>query len=243
MKDTVFISDLHLQPEHAETMSLFIRFANDIAATADELYILGDFLEVWWGDDEPAPDYQEVFNCLANLESEHGTNIYFMHGNRDFIIGDVLAKQCHFKIINDPHKINIQGRDILLMHGDTLCTDDIEYQQFRKMVRDPSWQQQFLSKPLEERSQIAKSVRERSKQETATKNEYIMDVNQDETNTTFINNGVDLIIHGHTHRPAIHQNSIDGHNVTRVVLGDWHDTGSYLRINNKTDELELQVYQ
>ena len=241
MKDIVIISDLHLMPERPETIALFLRFAEDIAAKADTLYILGDFLEVWWGDDDPATGYQEVFNRLTKLVTENNTDIFFMHGNRDFMIGNALAKQCHFKIIEDPHKISYKGQDILLMHGDTLCTDDIEYQQFRKMVRNPEWQQQFLDKSLDERFQIAKSVREKSQQSTSEKNEYIMDVNQAETDKVFIDNHIKLMIHGHTHRPAIHHKNINGHETTRIVLGDWHSTGSYLHLNASSD-LQLQTY-
>ena len=243
MQDTVFISDLHLLPERADTLKLFIRFTKEVAASADRLYILGDFLELWWGDDEPAPGYQEMFDSLSELATNKNTNIYLMHGNRDFMIGNDLAKRCHFKIIDDPHKITLQNRDILLMHGDTLCTDDIEYQKFRQMARNPAWQQQVLSKSLEERYQIAQSIRDNSKQSTTEKEEFIMDVNQAETDSVFINNNVDLIIHGHTHRPMIHHKKVNGRDTTRVVLGDWHETGSYLRINDDSGELRLQTYR
>ncbi|PCI04893.1 MAG: UDP-2,3-diacylglucosamine diphosphatase [Gammaproteobacteria bacterium] len=242
MSDIVFISDLHLMPERPDTLALFIRFTEDIAANAKKLYILGDFLEVWWGDDNPATGYQEVFNCLTKLATDYKTEIFFMHGNRDFMIGETLAKQCHFQIIDDPHKINFRGKDILLMHGDTLCTDDIEYQQFRKMVRDPKWQQHFLAKSLEERYQIAKNIRDKSQQSTSIKSEYIMDVNQDETDKVFIDNHIDLMIHGHTHRPAIHHKNINGLETTRIVLSDWHETGSYLYLDDSSD-LQLRTYR
>jgi UDP-2,3-diacylglucosamine hydrolase len=243
MKDLVFISDLHLMPERPEVMDLFIRFNEDIAAKADSLYILGDFLEVWWGDDDPAVGYQGVFNSLTKLATEHKTEIFLMHGNRDFMIGEALAERCHFSIIHDPHKITVRNRDALLMHGDTLCIDDVEYQKFRQMVRNPLWQQQVLTKTLEERFQLAQSIRENSKHSTTGKSEYIMDVNQAETEKVFLENDIDLIIHGHTHRPAIHHKTINGHDTTRIVLGDWHETGSYLHINDTSDELKLQTYQ
>ncbi|MCW8851974.1 MAG: UDP-2,3-diacylglucosamine diphosphatase [Gammaproteobacteria bacterium] len=242
MKDIVCISDLHLMPERPQTMELFIRFVDDIASKADTLYILGDFLEVWWGDDDPATGYADVFNSLTELTSKHKTKVYLMHGNRDFMIGQSLADRCHFEIIQDPHKIIINGKDALLMHGDTLCTDDVEYQKFRQMVRNPLWQQQALSKTLEERFQLAKSIRESSKQSTTEKDEYIMDVNQQETDKAFIDNHVDLIIHGHTHRPAIHHKKVNGRNTTRVVLGDWFEKGSYLRVNDSS-ELKLQSFK
>jgi len=242
MKDIIFISDLHLAPERPEIIDLFIRFVNDVASTADTLYILGDFLEVWWGDDDPAIGYQGVFQSLADLANKNNTEIFLMHGNRDFMIGNLLAERCHFKIIDDPLKIELQGRDALLMHGDTLCTDDVQYQQFRQMVRDPRWQQQALSKTLEERLQLAKSIREQSKKSTTEKHEYIMDVNQDATDKAFIDNHVDLIIHGHTHRPAIHHKTINGIDTTRIVLGDWYETGSYLRIRDSSP-FALQTYK
>ena len=242
MKDIVCISDLHLMPERPQTMELFIRFVDDIASKADTLYILVDFLEVWWGDDDPATGYADVFNSLTELTSKHKTKVYLMHGNRDFMIGQSLADRCHFEIIQDPHKIIINGKDALLMHGDTLCTDDVEYQKFRQMVRNPLWQQQALSKTLEERFQLAKSIRESSKQTTTEKDEYIMDVNQQETDKAFIDNHVDLIIHGHTHRPAIHHKKVNGRNTTRVVLGDWFEKGSYLRVNDSS-ELKLQSFK
>jgi len=240
MKDTVFISDLHLMPERPQTMELFVKFVDEVASDADVLYILGDFLEVWWGDDDPATAYTEVFNSIITLSKN--TDVYLMHGNRDFMIGEDLAKRCNFQIIDDPYKIKIQDKDALLMHGDTLCTDDIEYQNFRKMVRSEEWQQQFLSKSLEERFQIAKAIREKSQQSNKDKDEYIMDVNQEETFNTFVSNDVDLIIHGHTHRPAVHRESKNNHELTRIVLGDWHDSGSYLRINDASD-YELQIYK
>ena len=241
MKDMVFISDLHLMPQRPQTMELFISFVEDIASKADILYILGDFLEVWWGDDDPATSYTDVFSSLTDLSNKHNTKVFFMHGNRDFMIGEALAKRCNFEIIKDPHKIEIQGKSALLMHGDTLCTDDVEYQKFRQMVRSKEWQQEFLNKTLEERFQIAKAIREKSQQSTKQKDEYIMDVNQDETDKVFLDNNTSLIIHGHTHRPAIHHKLIDNINTTRIVLGDWHDTGSYLRINDSSD-LQLQTY-
>lgn len=241
MQDSVFISDLHLMPARPETMALFTRFANEVAATADELYILGDFLEIWWGDDEPATGYAEVFQTLRELPEKHSTKVYLMHGNRDFMIGQGLAERCHFEIIDDPHRITVQGRDAMLMHGDTLCTDDVEYQKFRQMVRNPQWQHQVLSKSLEERYRLAQSIRDNSKQTTTEKAEEIMDVNQQSTDQAFIDHDVDLIIHGHTHRPAIHHRKVGDRETTRIVLSDWHDSAQYLRVNDSS-ELKLLCY-
>ena len=242
MKDLVFISDLHLAPERPQIIELFLRFADEVAAEADELYILGDFLEYWLGDDDPSPALKPVFDKLIELSETRNTKIIFMHGNRDFLIGNKLAQRCHFELINDDTlKINMQDQDVLLMHGDTLCTDDIEYQKFRQLVRSEQWQQDILSKTIEERIQIAKNIREQSKKSTKEKEEIIMDVNQDETDRTFIDNQVDIIIHGHTHRPAIHKKSINGRETTRVVLSDWFETGSYLRVNDDSN-FKLQSF-
>ena len=241
MKDIVFISDLHLAPERPQIIELFLRFADEVASGADELYILGDFLEYWLGDDDPSPALKPVFDKIIELSEKHQTKTFFMHGNRDFLVGNGLAERCHFKLIDDPHKIKLQGRDVLLMHGDTLCTDDIEYQKFRQVVRSDQWQQDILSKSLEERIQIARNLRDQSQKSTNEKEETIMDVNQQETDRTFIDNNVDSIIHGHTHRPAIHHKAVNDHDTTRVVLGDWFETGSYLRVNDSS-EFKLQTF-
>ena len=241
MQDIIFISDLHLKPTNPETIELFIRFSEEIASQADTLYILGDLLEFWVGDDDPAEAYSDVFSSLSRLPEKFDTEVFLMHGNRDFLIGTQLAQRCGFEIIQDPHKISLQGKDALLMHGDTLCTDDLDYQKFRKMVRDPLWQQQVLSRSLEERYQLANNLRQDSQQAMADKDDYIMDVNLQETQATFDKYEVDLIIHGHTHRPAIHREKLGDRDTTRVVLGDWHDTTMYLRVND-TSELRLQSY-
>lgn len=244
MQDLVFISDLHLAPERPQIIELFLRFADEVAAPADTLYILGDFLEYWLGDDDPSPALTPVLDKLSELSEKHKTRIVFMHGNRDFLIGEKLARRCHFELISDDTlKIKIQDEDVLLMHGDTLCTDDIEYQKFRQLVRSEQWQQDILSKSIEERIQIAKNLREQSKKSTTEKEERIMDVNPQETEKTFLDNDVSVIIHGHTHRPAIHQQIIDGQQTTRVVLGDWFKTGSYLRLNNDSSEYKLQLFE
>ena len=242
MKDLVFISDLHLAPERPQIIELFLRFADEVAAEADELYILGDFLEYWLGDDDPSPALTPVFEKLIELSEKHDTQVFFMHGNRDFLIGNKLAERCHFTLINDDSiTINMQDQDVLLMHGDTLCTDDVEYQKFRQMVRSEQWQQDILSRSLEERIVIAKNLREQSKKSMTEKEEFIMDVNQQETEKAFIENNVNVIIHGHTHRPAVHRKTVNGQETIRVVLSDWFKTGSYLRVNDNS-EFNLQTY-
>jgi len=239
VKDSVFISDLHLLPGESDAQKLFMRFADDVASGADQLYILGDFLEVWWGDDDPAEGYQPLFDRLQKLATTDNTDVFLMHGNRDFMIGQALAERCGFTLIDDPCPFTLGKNNALLMHGDTLCTDDIEYQQFRKMVRDPLWQQEVMKKTLEERYQLAKQFRDDSKQSISNKAEDIMDVNNEEVERVFDEHDVDLIIHGHTHRPAIHDYTINGRDRKRVVLGDWHEHALYARFSDTSQSVEL----
>lgn len=240
MRDWLFISDLHLAPERPQIIDLFERFVSEIAVRADTLYILGDFVEYWLGDDDRAEGLKTAFSAFDQLK-EAGTKVFMMHGNRDFLIGDDLAARCHFQLIEDPLPIQIQNHPALLMHGDTLCTDDVDYQKFRTTVRNTDWQNDFLSKPLKEREQIALSLREQSKQATANKSPDIMDVNQDAVIETIRHHGISTLIHGHTHRPAIHEFEVDGVSVKRIVLGDWYETGSYLRIPEE-GEAELITF-
>jgi len=240
MRDRIFISDLHLAPERPQIIDLFVRFVNEIAVRADTLYILGDFVEYWIGDDDRAEGLKKAFSAFDQLK-QSGTSVFVMHGNRDFLIGDDLAARCHFQLIKDPLPVQIQNRPALLMHGDTLCTDDIDYQKFRTTVRNEDWQNDFLAKPLKEREQIALSLREKSKLATAEKSPDIMDVNQDAVINTIKQHNVSTLIHGHTHRPAIHEFEVDGNPVKRIVLGDWYKTGSYLRVAEE-GEAELITF-
>ncbi len=234
MPQILFISDLHLSPERPEIIELFLKFLDDKARSADKLFILGDFVEYWLGDDDKAVGLEPAFKKLKQI-SDAGVEIYLMHGNRDFLMGEQLAERCGCTLMNDPHIEQLDGVPVLLMHGDTLCTDDIEYQKLRLMLRNPSWQQDFLSKPLVERIMMAKALRERSEQETQNKSAEIMDVNQKAVMQAFNEQQVSLMIHGHTHRPAIHQNEYDGKACTRIVLGDWYKKGSYLEFNGADD--------
>jgi UDP-2,3-diacylglucosamine hydrolase len=240
MQDRLFISDLHLAPERPQIIDLFKRFVSEVAINADSLYILGDFVEYWIGDDDRAEGLDTAFSAFNQLK-DAGTKVFLMHGNRDFLIGEDLAKRCHFQLINDPLPISIHNQPALLMHGDTLCTDDVDYQKFRGMVRNRDWQKEFLSKSLEEREQIATSMREQSKRATADKSPEIMDVNQDTVAETIRRHGITTLIHGHTHRPAIHEFEVDDNPVKRIVLGDWYKTGSYLRIPER-EEIELLTF-
>jgi len=233
MREWLFISYLHLAAERSGVIHLFVRFVDEIAIHAERLYILGDFLEYWLGDDDEANGLEDVFQAFRKLNKNH-VEVYFMAGNRDFLVGNEMAEKCHFSIIEEPYIESINGQPTLLMHVDTLCTDDVQYQQFRAMVRDKPWQQQILARPLPERVQIAQSMRQQSEFANAEKDFTIMDVNQYIVVKTMQEQSVNLLIHGHTHRPAIHEFKIDGKDCKRIVLGDWKHTGSYIRITENT---------
>ncbi|HEY3488380.1 MAG TPA: UDP-2,3-diacylglucosamine diphosphatase [Gammaproteobacteria bacterium] len=226
MKSTFFISDLHLDPGRPDILEQFGRFTEDYAPHADAVYILGDFVEYWIGDDDDAHGLEPALQQLQELAAR--IPVYLMHGNRDFLLGSKFAAQRKIHLLQDPTVIDLYGTPTLLMHGDTLCTDDVKYQTFRRMVRTESWQQEFLRKPLAERRQIVMGLRATSKQETLAKPEEIMDVNSDTVVTTMRQHGVKQLIHGHTHRPKIHRLEIDNHPAQRIVLGDWYDKGNIL---------------
>ena len=220
---TLFISDLHLSSERPAIGGLFLQFLNEQAPQAEALYILGDLFEAWLGDDCIAPEVQAILDAMHRL-SDSGTAVYVMHGNRDFLFGKRFAELSGSTLLDDPYVLNLYGTPTLLMHGDLLCTDDLPYQEMRKMLRQPEWIKGFLGKGVEERIAFAQSLRERSKQETGEKDEAIMDVNADTVRQYVERYGISRIIHGHTHRPAIHRND----NIERCVLGDWYEQGSLL---------------
>ena len=234
---TLFISDLHLSGERENITELFINFLDQRASQADALYILGDLFEVWLGDDFIKPDYQQSLLTMKQL-SESGLPLYFMSGNRDFLMTEKFTELSGATLLNDPTIIDLYGTPTLLMHGDTLCIDDVEYQKFRKMVRDPLFISDFLSKSVEERIAISAKYREISKTETASKKMDIMDVNQQQVEDSMIENKVNQLIHGHTHRPAIHDFTAGGKPMKRIVLGDWYKQGSVLSCNDKGCQLE-----
>jgi UDP-2,3-diacylglucosamine hydrolase len=234
MPKHLFISDLHLAPERPEIIQLFVEFLNNQAAQAESLYILGDLVEYWLGDDDKADGLDVAFDCMKQL-ADNGLKIFLMHGNRDFLMGEQLAQRAGCILINDPYIAKFNNTPVLLMHGDTLCTDDTRYQELRLMLRNPAWQQDFLSKPLAEREQMAIALRKQSKEETQSKAANIMDVNADAVNRAFSDHQVSLLIHGHTHRPAIHEINANGKLVKRIVLGDWYSQGSVLEMNSPQD--------
>ena len=229
MTTTLFISDLHLCASRPRINQLFFDFFESAARKADQLYILGDFFEYWAGDDDiDDPFNRSIVRALAALTSS-GVAVYLMHGNRDFLIGKAFCQASGAKLLPDPSVIELNGTRTLLMHGDTLCTDDVEYQNFRKEVRDPRWQREFLSQPLAQRKAIIEDLRRRSETEKQTKSRDIMDVTPASVEAVLREHGYPSLIHGHTHRPALHHHQVDGKNCERWVLTDWYEHGGYLR--------------
>jgi UDP-2,3-diacylglucosamine hydrolase len=226
---TLFISDLHLCAQRPAVMDMFLAFLRDRALHADALYILGDLFEYWIGDD--AADDGEFAAILAGLRAvtQHGTPVYIMHGNRDFLIGAGFEKATGCRLLPDPSTITLYGEPVLLMHGDTLCTDDVAYQNFRRLVRDPQWIAGFLAKSREERNALVRNLRATSKAAMAEKPPEIMDVNALTVEAVMREHRIRHLIHGHTHRPAQHKFSLDGQPARRTVLGDWYEHGSVLR--------------
>ena len=237
----LFISDLHLSQERPEITRCFIRFLNEQAIDAEALFILGDLFEVWLGDDMILPDYQDAITSLKKLTAT-GVPVYVMYGNRDFLMRKKFEELTGAQLIHEPHTIVLQELPTLLLHGDTLCTDDTEYQKLRAMVRNPEWQNDVLSKSPVERLALAKQMRDISKEQTSQKETAIMDVNQDTVEQTMRDHNVRQLIHGHTHRPGYHQFALDDQPVQRIVLGDWYKTGNYLSCDsNKCELIELSI--
>jgi len=239
---TLFISDLHLDAERPAITELFGRFLREEARGADALYILGDLFEAWVGDDDPSDTGAFVADALRALV-EAGTPVAFMHGNRDFLLGQDFARRAGMSILPDPSVVVLHGKPVLLMHGDTLCTGDVAYQQFRTQTRDPAWRKQFLSQPLAARLAFARQARAASKAhqqglQGEGRMETITDVAPDAVGQTFSRFGIDTLIHGHTHRPAVHELDVDGRQCQRIVLGDWYEQGSVLRVDEKGFHLE-----
>lgn len=215
----LFVSDLHLQAAHPRTAEAFFRFLAERAVYADQLYLLGDIFEYWAGDDDLAdPFHQSVVKALCTL-AERGTAIYWMAGNRDFLVGEAFARAARLTRLPEPHLLQIGGHTIALVHGDAQCTADLNYMAFRAQVREPAWQQQFLAMPLTQRKAIIAGLREGSRSAQSEKSYEIMDVAQDAVAELHAASGADVIIHGHTHRPALHDDPATGRR--RYVLPDW----------------------
>lgn len=225
--NVAFISDLHLSADRPAITELFLNFIGGEARRAQALYILGDLFEVWLGDDDKPPGHQRIIAALRGLK-DSGTDIYLMHGNRDFLLGEGFASASGCRLLPEACVISLAGAPTLLMHGDTLCTDDGDYQKFRHMVRNPQWQKQFLSLPFAERMKLAQGMRAESRLQTSIKPNYIMDVNHQAVEQTMLDHKVLRLIHGHTHRPAVHDFQLNGQPAQRIVLGDWYEQGSAL---------------
>ena len=239
---TLFISDLHLDPERPEITRLFGEFIDGEARGAEALYILGDLFEAWVGDDDPSDTGAFVATKLKAL-ADSGVPVFFMHGNRDFLVGEAFAQRAGMTLLADPARIDLYGQPALLMHGDTLCTDDVAYQQFRTQTRDPRWQAQFLAQPLAARLAFAQQARAASQARQgelrdAGTMETITDVAPAAVEAALREHDVALLIHGHTHRPAVHALEVDGRARKRVVLGDWYEQGSVLRVDADGMRLE-----
>ncbi|MBA3582317.1 MAG: UDP-2,3-diacylglucosamine diphosphatase [Gammaproteobacteria bacterium] len=229
MTATYFISDLHLDPTRPDILARFGQFLNNIRHDANGLYILGDFVEYWIGDDDTEHGLDVSFEELKQFAGKVPT--YLMHGNRDFLIGQDFVTRYQLTLLPDPTIINLYGQNTLLMHGDLLCTDDIKYQEFRKMVRNPNWQTEVLNKSLAERRALVEQLRAISKKETSGKAEDIMDVNNAAVTNALIQHNTAQLIHGHTHRAKIHNMNLPNMTATRIVLPDWYTSGGYLRVD------------
>ncbi|MDO6440660.1 MULTISPECIES: UDP-2,3-diacylglucosamine diphosphatase [unclassified Marinobacter] len=218
--NTLFISDLHLEESRPDITGAFLGFLDKTAPGAERLYILGDFFEAWIGDDERTPLQNQIAAALRKL-SDSGTEIYLMHGNRDFLLGEDFCARAGATLLDDPTLIDLYGTPTLLMHGDSLCTADVEYQKFRANMRNPQTQKLILARPLKDRQQMARQLREMSMATNRGKAEDIMDVTPEEVVRVMAAYDVPLLIHGHTHRPAEHSLEVNGKAAKRIVLGDW----------------------
>ena len=224
---TLFISDLHLSADRPDIAQQFLSFMQKSAPNAEALYILGDLFEIWLGDDAISPAHGAIIKAIRQI-SDRGIPVYFMHGNRDFLIGNDFATACGCKILNDPCVIDLYGTPTLLTHGDILCTDDTEYQKFRAYIRNPQVLKQLMSLSIEERIAKGKEYRMASQEANKEKSMAIMDVNQDAVKAMLREHGVEHMIQGHTHRPKVHTIDLNGKPAQRIVLGDWYEQGSQL---------------
>ncbi|MFO1394931.1 MAG: UDP-2,3-diacylglucosamine diphosphatase [Steroidobacteraceae bacterium] len=233
---TLLISDLHLDPREPEIVRQFVAFLDGEARRADALYVLGDLFEVWIGDDDPDPVGRDVAAALRRL-TDAGVPCRIMHGNRDFLLGRRFCEATGATIVPDGAIVELAGERVLLMHGDVLCTDDTSYQRLRRIVRNPIVQWAFGRLSLDRRRALAERMRAGSRMHTGSAAPEIMDVNADAVAEAFRGAGVTTLVHGHTHRPAVHELAVDGKPVRRIVLGDWHAAGSVLEWSGAGPEL------
>lgn len=233
---TLFIADLHLHTEEPAITAGFLHFLDGVAREADALYILGDLFEAWIGDDDPNPLHQRVAAAIRALV-DSGVPCYFIHGNRDFLIGKRFARESGMQLLPQEKVLELYGRKVLIMHGDTLCTDDAGYQAFRAKVHQPWLQTLFLALPLFIRHRVAAKMRAGSRAANSSKSLAIMDVNQQAVIEAMEKHRVEWLIHGHTHRPAVHQLTANDAPAWRAVLGAWHSEGSMIRVSESDVEL------
>jgi UDP-2,3-diacylglucosamine hydrolase len=221
--------------DRSDLFLLFEHYMKEIAPKSDQLFVLGDLFELWLGDDclqANNPNRQMYVNVVDLLKdySNKTKPLFFTHGNRDFLLGKEFEKQTGGQLLDEPFFVELANQRVALMHGDTLCTDDVAYQEFRTMVRGKKWQQEFLAVPMEKRTEIAAGFKEQSKQAQRSKTAEIMDVNQQTIIDFFKANAIECLIHGHTHRQATHNFEVNGKSVQRIVLSDWRTQGFYLSI-------------
>jgi UDP-2,3-diacylglucosamine hydrolase len=228
-----FISDLHLSENTPSVTEGFFEFLKTAAQELSHLYILGDLFEAWVGDDDDSEHAMSVMQKI-NHATRNGLEIFFIHGNRDFLCGQKFAEQSNLTLLPDPFFLNFFDQKIALSHGDNFCTEDLEYIKFKKEVRSEKWQQEFLQKPLDDRLNIASNMRDASQKNNSNKDISIMDVTPNAIQEFFAEHRIDLLIHGHTHRPNTHQINSG----TRIVLGDWHKTGWCLMLDEQQQELK-----
>jgi UDP-2,3-diacylglucosamine hydrolase len=227
---TLFVSDLHLDASRPTQSAAFVDLLRGPARKVDALYILGDLFEAWLGDDDDSPLAGLVATELSALAAG-GVPVAFIRGNRDFLLGHDYAARCSMRLLPDPTVIDLYGEPVLVLHGDLLCTDDTGYQAFRRQVRDPVWQANFLAQPLAARQAYAASARSASTAHQNAVGERITDVSPDAVESTFRQFGVRRMIHGHTHRPALHELHLDGSIRERIVLADWYGRGEALYVS------------
>jgi UDP-2,3-diacylglucosamine hydrolase len=230
---TLFVSDLHLCPSRPQTVGKFLAFLDGAASGAEALYILGDLFEYWAGDDDLADPFNAAVCSALKRRSSSGTKVFFLPGNRDFLIGNGFAVATGATLLDEPYLVTIAGTPTLLLHGDTLCTDDVAYQDFRRQIRSPAWRKNFLAQALTERKAQIEFLRTASESEKSKKSMTLMDASADAVALVLRQYGQPpRLIHGHTHRPAQHRHNIDGQQCERWVLAAWDDAPAFLAIDS-----------
>jgi UDP-2,3-diacylglucosamine hydrolase len=236
--ERIFISDLHLDANREHLTLAFTQFLSERCQTIDELYILGDFFELWLGDDDHSVLNRGVIEALSSLPCD----VFIMHGNRDFLIGEAFCDAAGAKMLPDPHPIILGNQPALLMHGDSLCTRDEEYMKARNLLRSAAFQRDFLSKQMPERKILAEQIRGKSQKVSREKAEEIMDVTPEEVIKVMDQAKASVLVHGHTHRPAVHEVDLHFGAGTRYVLGDWHTSMQFLKATDSDLQLVKYVF-